>query len=176
MFRTEQEKLEAGLMENPLSPGKAFAYFGLMLGIFSPAAIFTRFFMESGNFRSEDSWILGVLAVVNLITAVTGYLSGKLIAKLVTKAENYSWWTMILLLPLIGILWGILSGGAGGIVILIFGAIFGAVFGALVGSIALPLFTIFHRILKKGELIEFKHFLPLSLGITFTICAFILGL
>ena len=176
MFPTEREKLESGLMENPISTSKVFAYFGLMLGIFSPAAIFTRFLMESENFRGEDSWILGVLAVVNLITAVTGYFSGKLIAKLVTKIENYSWWTMLLLLPLIGILWGIMSGGAGGIVILIFGAIFGAVFGAMVGSIALPLFTIFHRILKKGELMEFKYFLPLSLGITFTICAFILGL
>lgn len=175
MFRTEQEKLESGLMKNPISTSKVFAYFGLMLGIFSPATIFTRFFMES-DFRGEDSWILGVLALVNLITAVTGYFSGKLIAKLVTKAENYSWWTMLLLLPLIGIVWGTMSGGAGGIIILIFGAIFGALFGAIVGSIALPLFTIFHRILKKGELIEFKHFLPLSLGITFTICAFILGL
>ena len=163
-------------MENPISTSKAFAYFGLMLGIFSPAAIFTRFLMDSGNFRGEDSWIFGVLGIVNLVTAITGYFSGKLIAGIVTKVENYSWWTMILLLPLIGMLWGIMSGGAGGIVILIFGAIFGAVFGALVGSITLPLFTLFHRILKKGELIEFKHFLPLSLGITFTICAFILSL
>jgi hypothetical protein len=30
--------------------------------------------------------------------------------------------------------------------------------------------------LKKGDAIEYKHLLPLSLGITLTICAFILGL
>lgn len=176
MFRTERENMEARLMENPITANKAFAYFGLMLGIFSPAAIFTRFLMDSGNFRAEDSWIFGVLGVVNLVTAMTGYFSGKLIARMVTKVESCPWLTMFLLLPLIGILWGIMSGAAGGVVILIFGAIFGALFGAMVGSIALPLFTVFHRILKKGEMIEFKHFLPLSLGITLTICAFILGL
>lgn len=176
MFRTEQEMLEAELMEHPISTDKAFPYFGLMLGIFPPAAIFARFFMEPGNVRNEDLWIFGVLSLVNLVTAITGYFSGKLVAKMVTKIENFSWLTMIFLLPLIGILWGIMSGGAGGIIILVVGAIFGATLGAAVGSLALPLFTIFHRLLKKGEMIEFRHFLPLSLGITFTICAFILGL
>lgn len=175
-FRTEQEKLEAELMKNPIPLNKVFPYFGLMLGTFPPAAIFARFFMESENFRYEDAWIFGILIVVNLVTAVIGYFSGKLIAKMVSKVENLSWLTMIFLLPPIGILWGIMAGGAGGIIILIFGAVFGALLGAAVGSAALPLFTIFHRLLKKGESIEYKHFLPLSLGITFTICAFILGL
>src|SRR5687768_12528332 len=121
MFRTEREKLEGALMENPISSIRAFPYFGLMLGIFPPAAIFARFFMESENFRNEDAWIFGVLSLVNLVTAVTGYFSGKLVAKMITKVENFSWLTMIFLLPLIGILWGVLSGGAGGVIILIFG-------------------------------------------------------
>lgn len=176
MFRTEKEKTEAELMENPLSSVKVFSYFGLMLGLFTPAAIFIRYLMESGNFRFEDSWIFGVLGVVNLVTAVTGYFSGKLIARMVAAIEKYSWLTMLLLLPLIGILWGLISGAAGGAVILIVGAIFGAVFGAMVGFIALPLFTIVHRLLKKGEFIELKHFLPISFGVTFTMCAFIFGL
>ncbi len=176
MYRSEREKIDASLMENPIGLKQSLSYFGFMLGLFTPAAIFTRFLMDTGNFRNEDSWIFGVLAVVNLVTAITGYFSGKLIAKMIVKIENHSWLPMLFLLPLIGILWGIMSGAAGGAIILLFGAIFGAFFGALVGSIALPFFTIFHRMLKKGEFMEFKHFLPLSLGITFTICAFILGL
>ncbi len=83
---------------------------------------------------------------------------------------------MILALPFVGILWGILSGGAGGAVILLFGAIFGAILGGIVGSFALPVFTILHRLLKKGDQIERKHFLPLAFGITFIISAFMLGL
>lgn len=176
MFRTEKEKLEAQLMENPVSIGKVFSYFGLMLGLFPPAAIFTRFFMESGNFHAEDSWIIGVLLVVNLLTAVTGFLSGKFIAKMIATIETYSWFAMLLLVPFIGIFWGVMAGGAGGIVILIFGAIFGALVGALVGGVALPIFTIFHRLMKKGDSMELKYFLPVSLGITFSICSFILGM
>lgn len=176
MFSSDREQMEAALMENPVSLNKSFSFFGLMLGLFTPAAIFTRFLMETGNFRAEDSWVFGILAVVNLVTAITGYFSGKLISKLVSKTENFSWLPMIFLLSLIGILWGFMSGGAGGAIILLFGAIFGAIFGAMVGFVALPVFAIFHRLLKKGEFIEFKHFLPLSFGITIAISAFILGL
>lgn len=176
MYRSEREKTEASLMENPIGLKQSLSYFGFMLGLFAPAAIFTRFLLDTGGLRSEDSWIFGVLAVVNLVTAITGYFSSKLIAKMIAKTENHSVPAMLLLLPLIGILWGIMSGAAGGAIILLVGAVFGAFFGSLVGAVALPLFTIFHRILKKGEFIEFKQFLPVSLGITFTICAFILGL
>jgi len=83
---------------------------------------------------------------------------------------------MILLSPFIGILWGIMAGGAGGVIIFLVGAIFGAFIGGMVGGAALPLFLIFHRLLRKGEFIEQKHFLPIAFGITFTICSFILGL
>ncbi|MBA3695103.1 MAG: hypothetical protein H0W77_17005, partial [Acidobacteria bacterium] len=65
--------MEAALMKNPLSDKQVFAYFGLLLGIFPPAAIFSRFLMNEGNFRGEDFWILGVVAIVNLISAVVGY-------------------------------------------------------------------------------------------------------
>ena len=65
---------------------------------------------------------------------------------------------MILALPFLGLLWGIVSGGAGGIIVFIIGAFFGALLGGIVGSVALPAFTILHRSLKKGEMIELKHF------------------
>ncbi len=91
-----------------------------------------------------------------------------------TVAEK-PWLNMISILPLIGILWGLMSGGAGGAMFFLFGSVFGAFFGALVGSVALPIFAIFHHILKKGEIIERNQFLPIGFGITFVICAFILG-
>ncbi len=176
LFASEREKFESELIKNPITSEKAFAYFGLILGTFPPAAIFTKFFIENGSFRGDEFWIVGVLAVVNLISAIVGYFSGKLIGKMVRETEKISWWGMLLILPFIGMLWGIMSGGAGGIIIFIIGALFGAYFGALVGSIALPIFTIFHRLLKKGDLIERNQFLPIAFGVTFIICAFILGL
>lgn len=163
------------MMKNPLTVKQTYAYLGLLLGIFPPAAIFTRFFMNAGNFRFEDMWVLGVVAVINLISAVVGYFSGKLIGKIIFELEKLSWSKMLLALPFIGMLWGILTGGASGVIIFVIGAFFGALFGAAVGAAALPAFTIFHRLLKKGDAIDRQQFLPLAFGVTFIVCAFILG-
>jgi hypothetical protein len=176
MFRGDREKLEAELMKTPLTTEKTFAYFGLLLGTFPPAALFLKFAFDARIWQSDGAWILGVLFIVNLISAIVGYFSGKFIAVSVREMEKYSWWMMLLAAPFVGMLWGIVAGGAGGVIIFVFGAIFGALLGSLVGGAALPVFTVFHRWLKKGEMIELKHFLPLAFGITFTICSFILGL
>ena len=175
-FISEREKLEASLMKNPLSVEKTFAYFGLLLGAFPPAALFTRFFIDSRIFQSEDVWILGVAAIVTLISTVVGYFSGKFIGNIVIEAEKLSWSKMLTTLPFVGIIWGMMAGGAGGIIIFGVGAFFGAMIGSLVGSVALPFFSIFHRLLKRGDKIESKHFLPLAFGIAFIISAFFLGL
>jgi hypothetical protein len=175
-FISEREKLEASLMKNPLSVEKTFAYFGLLLGAFPPAALFTRFFIDSRIFQSEDVWILGIAAIVTLISTVVGYFSGKFIGNIVIEAEKLSWSKMLTTLPFIGIIWGMMAGGAAGIIIFGVGAFFGAMVGSLVGSVALPFFSIFHRLLKRGDKIESKHFLPLAFGIAFIISAFFLGL
>lgn len=175
LYSSEKEKTEAELMKDPLSPRQAFAYLGLLLGAFPPAAFFLRILLSGRNFRREDVWVLGVMLVVNLISAVVGFFSGRLIGKIVGKTENFSWTKMMLILPFVGIFWGILAGGAGGLIIFGVGAIVGALLGALVGGVALPLFTIFHRLLKRGDKIERKHFLPLAFGTSLVISAFILG-
>jgi hypothetical protein len=175
-FLSEQEKLEALLMKNPLSVEKTFAYLGLLLGTFPPAALFTRLFIDARIFRGEDVWILGIVAIVILISALAGYFSGKFIGKIVFELEKLSWSKMLAALPFVGIFWGIIAGGAGGIIILGIGALFGAIVGGLVGGAALPFFSIFHRLLKRVDKIESKHFLPLAFGIAFIISAFFLGL
>jgi hypothetical protein len=175
-FISEREKLEAGLMKNPLSIEKTFARFGLLLGVFPPSALFTRFFIDSRILQSEDVWILGIAAIVTLVSTIVGYLSGKFIAHTVSELEKLSWSKMLLTLPFIGMFWGIMAGGAGGIIVFGIGAFFGAVFGGLVGAAALPFFSIFHRLLKSSDQIENRYFLPLSIGTTAIIAAFILGL
>lgn len=176
MYRSDREKLEADLMANPLDTEKTYAFFGLMLGTFPPAAFFIKFAIDSNMLMREEAWILGVLFIVNLVSAIVGYFTGKFTGRSVREAEQFSWLPMIFLLPFIGMFWGILAGGAGGAVILIFGAFFGAILGALVGGVALPIFTIFHRLLKRGDFIELKHFLPIAFGVTLSICSFILGM
>ena len=175
LYRSDKEKFEAETMTNPLDIEKTYAYFGLLLGAFPPAAFFIKYAIGSNLFLRDEAWIFGVLFIVNLISAVVGYFTGKLVGKSVRETEKLSWLTMFLVMPFIGMFWGIMAGGAGGAIILIFGAFFGAILGAMVGGVALPAFTIFHRLLKRGDLIELKHFLPIAFGITFTICSFILG-
>lgn len=176
LFASEREKLARALMVNPWSVEKTFAYFGLLLGAFPPLAIFVKFFTEKGVFRTEDFWIIGVVAIVNLISATVGYFSGRVVGRVVGELEKSSWTRMLLALPFIGIFWGILAGGAGGIIIFGVGAFFGAALGALVGAAALPIFTIFHRALKNGDQIERDHFLPVAFGTALTISAFILSM
>jgi hypothetical protein len=173
---SEHEKLLALAMKNPLNIEKTFANFGILLGVFPPAALFTRFFIDSRIFQSEGVWILGVAAIVILVSTVSAYISGKYISTLVSELEKMSWSKMLTLIPFVGVFWGMIAGGAGGIVVLGIGAFFGAIIGALVGGAALPLFSIFHRLLKQNDQMENKHFLPLAFGISFIISAFFLGL
>src|SRR5215204_838160 len=172
MYRSDRAKLEAETMKNPLSLEQTFSYFGLLLGAFPPVAMFIRFAIDG----RVDGWVFGVMFIINLISAVVGFFSGKVVAKIIRFVENSSWSAMLLTLPLIGLLWGALTGAAGGVIVFVFGAFFGAVLGGIVGSIALPFFTVFHRWLKKGESIELKHFLPVAFGVTFIICGYILGM
>jgi hypothetical protein len=170
-----QERVETGLVKSPITTQNAFSYFGLMLGTFPPMALFGKF-VANANFRGEEIWVIPFLVFVNAVCAGAGYFSGKLIGKLVAETEKWNWASMLLVSPLIGILWGIMAGGAGGIFIFLIGAIFGAIIAAMVGGVALPIFTAFHRWLKKGDVIGRDQFLPLALGITLIISAFILGL
>lgn len=176
LYRSGKEKFESELVQNPMNSEAAFSYFGLMLGTLPPAAIFSRILFSTNSFSREDMWILGILVLVNLVSAITGYFSGKLVGKMAREAERSSWIKMLIALPLIGIIWGMVSGGAGGMIFFIFGGFFGAFFGAMVGVVALPLFGIAHRSLKKGDLIARNQFLPIAFGITLTICALILGI
>lgn len=175
LYASDREKIEAELMKNPMSSEQAFSYLGLLLGLFSPAAFFARLFMESPVFHREDFWLFGVVAIVALISGIFGYFSGKTIGRIVRNLENESWLKMLLLLPLVGFLWGALTGGAGGLLIFFFGAIIGGFLGAACGAAALPLFAVFHRLVKKGDQIDRKHFLPLAFGVTFIVTAFMLG-
>lgn len=175
LYRSERQRFEAGMMRRPLSIQQTFAYFGLMLGVFPPAALFTRFSLDT-MVMVEDSWIILPFILIIMLSATVGYLSGKLVGKTVLEAEKLSWTRMLLVLPFVGLVWGIAAGSAGGIIVFIVGAFFGALLGSIVGACALPVFAIFHRIIKRGEFVELKHFLPIAFGVALAISAFMLGL
>ena len=176
LFRTEREWLEAEIMQRPVTTERAYSYFGLMLGTLPPASFFIKFAIDSRLLESDGAWFVVVLLFVNAATATAGYFSGKFIGRAARRVETYRWPNMLAVAPLLGILWGIIAGGTGGLMIFLIGSVFGAMIGGAVGAVALPAFAAFHRVLKRGDMIEYKHFLPVALGITLTICSFIFGL
>lgn len=176
LFRDERERAEAESMRRPLSIEQTFSRFGLLLGTLPPTAIFAKILFDGHFLQRENFWWLGVVFIMSLISATVGYVSGKTIGRTVFELEQASWSKMLLVLPFVGICWGALTGAAAGIIVLFFGAFLGALAGALVGSVALPIFAVFHRLVKCGDQIEEKHFLPLAFGTTLLVSAFILGL
>lgn len=175
LFRTECERLEAAAMTSPIPPEKAFSLFGLMIGALTPAAIFIRVLWD-GGLRPENAWLLILLILTNITAAITGFFTGKLVGRSVAYLHDLSFSRAILLLPLLGLIWGMAAGAAGGVFMFIVGALFGSVVGGAVGAVALPVFATLHRLTKRGEMIETRLFLPLAFGVTLTICSFILGL
>lgn len=173
-YRSERERLEAEMMAHPINTEKAFAYLGIMLGVFPPIALFIRAITGEIDPKTE-LWIIGILSIVILLASIVGYFAGMLVGRIVSRIEARSWSVQLLATPFLGLLWGLVAGGAGGVIIFIIGAIFGAIIGAAVGAVALPAFAALHRLLKRGELIERRHFFPLAFGVTITICSFILG-
>ncbi len=77
---------------------------------------------------------------------------------------------------LIGWLWAIGTGAAGGLVFFGIGAIFGVSFAIPVGLLAFASFMPLHRLLARGGMIEAGHLWPLACGVTMTVTALILGL
>ena len=173
---SELHEREAAVMIHPISLERSFAYFGLMLGSLPPASIIFAIFSSSGIANRDGTFLIGLMMAANILTAIVGYLSGKLVSDCVRQIREFPMWTQFALLPLIGLSWGAISGGIGGVLILIYGGFVGAILGGLVGLAALPLFVILHRPLSYADTIERKHFLPIASGITLTICGFILSL
>ena len=184
IYSSEREKVEAELMKNPLSPERVFSYFGLLLGTFLTAV----FFLEISPPHISAGQIT-VLLLINTIPALIGYLSGKIVGKWVSHLEKSPWRTMMAVMPFLGLLWGSLSVGTFmflvGIAVCILGnltfsdpafitgVIYSAITGGTVGTVVLPVFAVFHRLLKRGDKMDRKNFLPIAFGITFVVSAFI---
>lgn len=152
----------------------AFARFGLMLGTFPPMALFSKAVFKT---HGDDSFVIAAFAIVmNLICLIVGYRAGKLVASISDKATAFSWPVFILVMPLAGILWGIITGGAGGLIVFGIGALFGAIIASAVGALSFGIFSALYRLLKKEEAIDAGHFYPLAAGAALAPAAFILGL
>jgi hypothetical protein len=176
LFGNAAEEEELLLMRRPLSTGRAFALFGLVLGLFPPAAIFIKMFGYGAvGYHSSFLLFIGCL-LMNFTCAGVGYAMGQALGRAIENVERQSWTAMMILLPLIGAAWGGVTGFAGGLIFIGIGAIFGAIFAIPIGALCFTLFAPFHRILARGGMIDARHFWPLASGASLLAAALVLGL
>jgi hypothetical protein len=150
--------------------------FGLLLGGLPSAAIFLRILQGAGPHSQDFSLLLIIALVMNVICMTVGRIVGLKIGRQVDAFERESWQRMILLAGFNGMCWATATGAAGGAVFFGIGAIFGALLALPVGLLGFLFFTILHRLVAHGGMIDARHFWPLACGITMSIAAFILGL
>lgn len=174
LFRTAQEEQEMLLMRRPIPTQRAYALFGLLLGLLPPVAIFYRL---SPIFRYADDLLVWVAFCVamNLICAVVGRMMGAQLGKRIDKLERASWIKMWGVSVLLGVAWGFVTGAAGGLIFFGIGALFGAACASVVGALGFLIFTTLHRLLARGGMIDARHFWPLAWGVTLVLVALLLS-
>ena len=176
LYRSDRERVEAGLMTKPIDSKKAFSYFGLLIGTMPPFALVFKIISETAAVERMPVLFLVLLGAAGVTTGVVGYASGRFVPAAISGFGRFRLANHVVLLSLVGFVWGAVSGAIGGLFIFIIGAFVAAIAGGVIGAVTLPLLVAFHIALRRGDLIEVKHFLPVAFGITLSLCAFILGL
>ena len=154
---------------------EAYAWFGALLGLLPPAAIFGRFLYSVAG---QENFIVPLLVCVGMtvVCCLVGRAFAAHIGKLVEGPAGRSWPRLLFGSLLLATLWGIVTGGAGGAVCFGFGALFGPFFAVPVALAAFPVFMTFHRLLTRGGMIEARSLWPLAYGVPGVIAATILSI
>ncbi|HEY0077539.1 MAG TPA: hypothetical protein VGB73_02760 [Pyrinomonadaceae bacterium] len=177
LFRDARERDEMELMRRPYASARAYKLLGFLLGTLPPAAIFYRLFFDRHIGTSEAfAALIAVCFIMNAICALMGGWLGGRIGRCVDKLERRAWPLTIFASLLLGVCWALATGAAGGLIFFGIGAFFGATFALPVGALGFALFTILHRLMARGGMIDARHFWPLACGVASALSAFILGL
>ncbi|MEO7509753.1 MAG: hypothetical protein ABIZ95_21080 [Pyrinomonadaceae bacterium] len=174
LFRVSAHELEFAMMSRPLPVRRVYELLGLMLGAVPPAMIFAKLFgyglVNNYGFGSGlGAGLFFLCLMMNLVCVMVGFLMGRAFSRAAMIAERSSRSQMVIVLALLGLAWGIITGLAGGIFFFGFGAIAGIVFAVPIGVVSFLVFGTLHRWLERGEMIETRHFLPVAIGLTATI-------
>lgn len=165
-------------MRRPIAAREAFDIFGLMLGAFVPAAIFYRLFNYGLNTEGSGFGQLfypALFCAMNIVCCVVGWRMGAAVGERIVQFERKSWCRLLAHAVLAGACWGLVTGAAGGALFFVIGALFGAFMAFPVGVAGFAAFTLLHRLMARGGMIDARHFWPLACGVVLTITALILS-
>ncbi len=174
LARRERDEVEAMRMSQPVSNAEAFAWFGTFLGLFPPAAIFSRA-LERGVRNDSDLVVLLFCIAMNGICCVVGRAMGRHLGGRVADPRERAWWLTLLTALLFAVVWALVTGAAGGVIVVGIGAIFGAFCALPVAAVGFPAIMLLHRLLSRGGMIEGRHLWPLAFGVPCVIAATIMS-
>jgi hypothetical protein len=178
LVRDAREEEQLLLMRRPVDAREAFALFGLLLGVFVPAAMFYRMFNygfhQSGS-SFEQLFFPLLLLAMNVVCGLTGRKMGSVFGGRIDAYERASWHRMCARATGAGALWGLTTGSVGGVLFFGFGSLLGALLALPVGMLGFASFTPLHRLMARGGMIEARHLWPLACGVALTIAALILN-
>jgi len=174
LYRDPREELDSLLMTSPRTVAQSYGMLGLFLGAFPPAAYFIRM-AYYGLGQGESIGLFLLFLIINAVCVLVGWKMGQVAGSQMLRYERRSWRKMIVFSLLWALFWAVVTGFVGGAIVFIVGGLFGAFFALPVALAAFPAFAVLHRLTERGGLIESKHLLPIAMGISLTISAFILG-
>jgi hypothetical protein len=176
LARREAEEAATMMLRRPVNVAEAYGWFGLFLGLFPPAAIFSRLFLgEITSSGFEWGW-LALVIFMNAVCAVVGRKTALFIAAQLGQPREQPWPLLCAVSLLAALVWGVVTGGAGGLVFFGFGAFFGALYAVAVALVAFPAFALLHRLLSRGGMIDEHTLWPLAFGLPAVVAAAILGM
>jgi hypothetical protein len=192
-FQKAERDADREMLRRPVPMITAYRLMGLLLGLAPPAAIFWKLFHfgllgpRMGDMESVAAFIFflamnGICAGIGYLMAgkichwlVQPYFTSSVIFEEYKPVQHLSWLEFMFRLPLLAVVWGMITGALGGVLFVGIGAAIGPVFAVPVGVFGLTTFGVLHRWLERDGLIETRQLLPLAFGITATITALILG-
>lgn len=165
-------EISTSFLARRLDLSTSLRFFGIAIGTVPTAAILFRLFVLDS---SPNPAVLLLAVLATLVTGLVGYLTAGVTAATLERVLSTSFLRSLLLVPIIGLAWGIISGAAGGLFLFVLGALVGGVIGGMVAGTALPLFVgLFNLTAEEGE-ISVKRFLPIAAGISGSVAALFLG-
>jgi hypothetical protein len=171
----ERERRRTLSMLRPRATEEAYRRFGTFLGLLPPLALFTRVLLNS-RLDGDTLAIWGAFCVaMNLVCCLVGRKFGGFLGRKAGDPRARTLPVLLFASLLMALLWGVVTGAAGGAVVFLVGAIFGVFCAVPVALAAFPVFALLHRLLSHGGMIEERQVWPLALGVPLVAAALILS-
>lgn len=150
-----------------LEPIWAYALLGWLIGTFPPAITFVAMFATQSPDPSPDPNAInltGLFVLIAVICSVAGLITGAFIGLLMKFLRRVHWILPIVLSPILGLIWAVITGGAGGFPVFVVGAIFGAVYAAPFGILGFLLFSTAYESLARRRDLLWRQIVALHVG------------